>query len=80
MVVRIAMAIGAIVGTASVAHAEPVTQARLAETTALVTRTVDELVKVRGGIAGYSVVIAAEGQPDFILTRGVANAATGVAD
>jgi CubicO group peptidase (beta-lactamase class C family) len=62
---------------ASSVNAEPVTGDRLATTTALVTRTVDELLKVPGGIAGYSVVIAADGHPDFILTRGVANAATG---
>ena len=34
------------------------------------------MIKVPGGIAGYSVVIATEGAPDFILTRGVANAAS----
>ena len=60
------------------ADAQSTPKARLAETRALVTKTVDELVKVRGGIAGYAVVIAAEGTPDFILTRGIANAATGV--
>jgi CubicO group peptidase (beta-lactamase class C family) len=58
------------------ASAQPVTKARLAATTSLVTRTVDELTKVPGGIAGYGVVIAAEGAPDFFLMRGVANAAT----
>ena len=77
MVVRSIIGIVAIVGTGSVAQAQPVTKARLAETTALVSRTVDELVKVPGGIAGYSLVIAAEGQPDVIITRGIANAATG---
>ena len=59
------------------ADAQSTPKARLAETRALVTKTVDDLVKVRGGIAGYAVVIAAEAAPDFILTRGVANAATG---
>ena len=58
------------------ALAQPVTKARLAATTSLVTRTVDELTKVPGGIAGYGVVIAAEGAPDFYLMRGIANAAT----
>jgi CubicO group peptidase (beta-lactamase class C family) len=59
------------------AHAEEITAARLSQTQALVTRTVDELIAAPGGIAGYSVVIAAKGAPDFIVSRGVANAATG---
>ncbi|HEX6218932.1 MAG TPA: serine hydrolase [Sphingomicrobium sp.] len=76
MISRIAIA-AAMIGAAYPADAAPVTSEQLAGTTALVTRTVDELVTVPGGIAGYSVVIAGEGQPDFILTRGVANAVTG---
>jgi len=60
--------------TASAAEARPAARS-LQETERLIARSVDELVKVPGGIAGYSVVIAAEGSPDFILTRGVANAA-----
>lgn len=65
-----------LLATTTAAHAQPVTKARLADTTALVTRAVDELIKIPGGIAGYSVVIAAEDQPDVFLTRGIANAAT----
>ena len=60
----------------AVAQAQPITAQQLAATKALVTRAVDEVVEVPGGIAGYSVVIAADGEPDFILTRGFANAAT----
>lgn len=67
----------AVAAIAAPAHAEPVPPERLAQTQALITRTVDDLMTAPGGIAGYSVVIAAEGSPDFILTRGVANAATG---
>lgn len=63
--------------TASPGLSVPLSKERLGETTALVTRTVDEVVRVPGGIAGYSVVIVAEGQPDVIIARGVANAATG---
>src|SRR5437868_14395074 len=58
------------------ALAQPVARTRLAATTSLVARTVDELIKVPGGIAGYGVVIAAEGAPDYFLMRGVANALT----
>jgi CubicO group peptidase (beta-lactamase class C family) len=67
----------AVVTFAAPAAAEPLSGERLAQTQALITRTVDELLTAPGGIAGYSVVVAAEGAPDFIVTRGVANAATG---
>jgi CubicO group peptidase (beta-lactamase class C family) len=63
--------------SASIAAAAPVPPRRLGETRSLVTQSVDRLIAVKGGIAGYSVVIAAEGEPDFILTRGQANAETG---
>jgi CubicO group peptidase (beta-lactamase class C family) len=71
--------IGIGVAVSSAAQAQPVSKARLAATEALVARSVDELVKVPGGIAGYSVVIAADGAPDFVLTRGLANARNQVA-
>jgi CubicO group peptidase (beta-lactamase class C family) len=55
----------------------PIEKGRFEATRRLTTEAVDRLAQAQGGLAGYSVIIAAEGQPDFIKTYGVANAKTG---
>lgn len=60
-----------------VASAQAVSKERLEKTKKLVSDAVDRLGKTKAGLVGYSVIIAAEGQPDFFKTFGVANAKTG---
>ena len=54
----------------------PVPPAQFNATTALVTEAVDRLAETKGGLAGYSVVIAADGHGDFVKTQGFANTQT----
>jgi CubicO group peptidase (beta-lactamase class C family) len=57
--------------------AAPISNTRFAATKRLVGDAVDRLGRAKGGLAGYSVIIAAEGHPDFLKTYGIADARTG---
>lgn len=52
-------------------------KSRFDAATRLTNEAVGRLAQAKGGLAGYSVIMAAEGHADFFKTYGVANAKTG---